>query len=59
MEYDEWKQVMNVNLGGVFLTSREMVRHLIASQKKGNIVNIVSQIAFCGSKHGKSHYAAQ
>lgn len=57
-EFSEWKRVIDTNLNGVFLTSREMVRHLIRNNNKGSIINIASQSAFNGSKHGKSHYAA-
>ncbi len=58
MAYSEWLKVMNVNLNGVFLTSREMVRYLLAGNKQGEIINIASQAAFNGAKRGKSHYSA-
>lgn len=58
MAYAEWEQVIKTNLSGTFLTCREMVRYLIGSERKGNIVNVASQAAYNGSKRGKSHYAA-
>lgn len=58
MDFDTWKQTMDVNLNGVFLTSRSMVNALIDANKKGKIVNITSQAAFNGSVTGKSNYSA-
>jgi 3-oxoacyl-[acyl-carrier protein] reductase len=55
--YDEWKQVMDINVGGIFLTSRAFMKGCIVAKKGGRVVNIVSQSAFNGSKRGKTHYA--
>lgn len=58
MSYELWNQVMAVNLGGVFLCCREMIRQAVAAEKPATIVNIASATAYLGSKNGKSHYAA-
>jgi len=58
MDWETWDRTIDVNLGGTFLTSREMVRHLIETERPGRIVNIASQAAFSGSATGKGHYAA-
>ncbi len=58
MSLTEWESVLRTNLTGTFLTSREMVNHLIGCNRTGCIVNIASQAAFNGSRTGKSHYAA-
>jgi len=56
--YELWNQVMAVNMGGVFLCCREMIRQAIAAQKPASIVNIASATAYLGSRNGKTHYAA-
>ena len=38
----EWNAVIDVNLKGVFFTSQQMGRHLIASGRGGAIVSIAS-----------------
>ncbi|MDP3447335.1 MAG: SDR family NAD(P)-dependent oxidoreductase, partial [Eubacteriales bacterium] len=42
---DEWNHVMAVNMGGVFLCCREMIRHAVAAAKPASIVNIASATA--------------
>ena len=56
--YELWNQVMAVNMGGVFLCCREMIRQAIAAGKPASIVNIASATAYLGSRNGKTHYAA-
>jgi len=58
MTEEEWSHTIRVNLTGTFLTSREMVRRLLAADRKGRIVNISSQAAFRGSTTGHSPYDA-
>jgi len=53
-----WNESIQVNLTGTFLTSREMVRRLLAAERTGRIVNISSQAAFRGSTTGHSPYDA-
>ena len=55
--YAEWRRVMDINVGGVFLTSRAFLKSRMASGG-GRIVNIASQSAYNGSRNGKTHYAA-
>lgn len=57
-KYEEWNRVMAVNLGGIFLCCREMIRHAVAAGKPASIVNIASATAYLGSRNGKTHYAA-
>ncbi len=54
---EEWKNVINTNLTGVFLTCREMVNYLLDNNLKGKIINVASQAAYNGSKNGKTAYA--
>ena len=56
--YEDWNRIMAVNLGGVFLCCREMVRQAVAVGKPASIVNIASATAYLGSRNGKTHYAA-
>jgi 3-oxoacyl-[acyl-carrier protein] reductase len=58
MPTETWKSTIDINLTGTFLCSREMVRHLLATERAGKIINIASQAAFNGSSTGKGHYAA-
>ena len=55
---ETWNRVMAVNMGGVFLCCREMMRACIAKNTAATIVNIASATAYLGSKNGKTHYAA-
>ena len=54
----EWNKTLAVNLGGAFLTSREFVRRLIPTGRKGRIVNVASQAAFRGLSTGHVPYDA-
>lgn len=56
--YELWIQVLAVNMGGVFLCCREMIRQAVAAGKPASIVNIASATAYLGSRNGKTHYAA-
>jgi 3-oxoacyl-[acyl-carrier protein] reductase len=59
MEAEEWDRTIRTNLTGTFLASREMLRRLSASGRRGGrIINVVSPAAFIGSSSGKAHYAA-
>jgi 3-oxoacyl-[acyl-carrier protein] reductase len=55
---EEWAATMQVNLTGTFLACREMVRRLLASGRRGRIVNVSSAAAYLGSSSGRSHYDA-
>jgi len=53
---DEWRQVIDTNLTGVFLASRAFVPHMQAN-KWGRIINITSIMARVGSA-GRAAYCA-
>lgn len=64
MTYEMWKQVMDTNLGGCFLTSRYAVPGMV-NQKKGKIINISSvwgnagasmEVAYSASKGGMNAF---
>jgi 3-oxoacyl-[acyl-carrier protein] reductase len=57
MDYAVWKQMMDVNLSGMFLCCREFIRRL-PKDEKGAVVNISSVAAYVGSKNGKTAYSA-
>lgn len=57
----DYDKVLNVNLKGVFFAAQEMTRHLMATKRRGKIVNISSVheelpfpnfAAYCASKGG-------
>ena len=58
MTEQQWSHTLRVNLTGTFLTSREMVRRLLAAGRPGRIVNVSSQAAFRGSTTGHAPYDA-
>ena len=53
---EEWERTFGVNVTGVFVASREVVKLWHNKGKRGNIVNIVSQAAFRGSTSGHLPY---
>ena len=56
MSLEQWQQVMDVNLTGVFLCGREAASHMIEAGTEGVIVNI-SSVSRAGNM-GQSNYAA-
>jgi meso-butanediol dehydrogenase/(S,S)-butanediol dehydrogenase/diacetyl reductase len=61
MSEERWEAVLDVNLKGTFLCTREAARHMIRQGQGGRIVNIASQAAksaalhlaaYAASKHG-------
>ena len=52
----DFQKCVEVNLQGMFLCSREILRRLLARGAKGRIVNVASQAAVRGSMHGKTAY---
>lgn len=54
--FDEWMEVVRVNLGGAFVVSRTFARRMLEGGG-GAIVNIASGRAFGGAVRG-SHYSA-
>jgi 3-oxoacyl-[acyl-carrier protein] reductase len=51
-----WEKTFATNVTGMFIASREVVRHLLQEQKEGTIINIASQAAFRGSTTGHLPY---
>ncbi|MPL78164.1 Dihydroanticapsin 7-dehydrogenase [bioreactor metagenome] len=47
IEYNEWKNVINVNLGSTFLFCKEVGKHMV-EQKSGRIINMASIIGTLG-----------
>lgn len=47
ISYEEWQQVMNVNVGSTFLLCQEVGRHMVA-QKYGKIINMASIVGTLG-----------
>ncbi len=56
MKEEDWDAVININLKGVFLCSKEAVK-LMVKQRYGRIVNIASVVAFMGNP-GQANYSA-
>lgn len=56
MKEEAWDSVMDINLKGVFLCSREAIKDM-AKQRYGRIVNITSVAAFMGNP-GQANYSA-
>lgn len=56
MKEEDWDSVMEVNLKGAFLCSKEAVK-LMTKQRYGRIVNIASIVAFTGNP-GQANYSA-
>lgn len=56
MKEEDWDAVMEVNLKGVFLCSKEAVK-LMTKQRYGRIINIASIVAFTGNP-GQANYSA-
>ncbi len=53
---DEWEYTFQVNVTGIFVACRELVKRLLAAKRKGRIINIASQAAFRGSTSGHLPY---
>lgn len=56
MKEEDWDAVININLKGVFLCTKEAVK-LMVKQRYGRIVNIASVVAFMGNA-GQANYSA-
>lgn len=57
MKLDEWQSVIDTNLTGVFLGSREALKYFLSKKKKGNIINI-SSVHEIIPRPSYVHYAA-
>lgn len=56
MKEEEWQQVIDVNLTGVFLCTKAVIRKMM-KQKHGKIVNISSVVGVTGNA-GQANYSA-
>jgi 3-oxoacyl-[acyl-carrier protein] reductase len=56
MKEEDWDSVININLKGTFLCSKEAVK-VMSKQRYGRIVNIASIVAFMGNA-GQANYSA-
>jgi 3-oxoacyl-[acyl-carrier protein] reductase len=56
MKDEDWESVLDVNLKGAFLCSREAIK-IMSKQRYGRIVNISSVVAFMGNA-GQVNYSA-
>jgi 3-oxoacyl-[acyl-carrier protein] reductase len=57
MSEEEWDQVLDINLKGVFNFSRYVVKKSMIKNRFGNIVNIASIVGIIGNP-GQANYAA-
>ena len=58
MESQAFRKTLEINLIAPFVLCRNFVNMCLEKNKKGKIVNMVSQAAFHGSTSGHAHYAA-
>lgn len=58
MTEEIWDRVMDINLRGAFVGSREAARHMIAAGQGGVIINVVSTAGFGGMAPGVSAYVS-
>lgn len=58
MEDKDFEYTLKVNLEAPFILCKLFVQQLLEQERKGKIINIVSQAAFHGSTTGHAHYAA-
>ncbi|HCC68662.1 MAG TPA: 3-oxoacyl-ACP reductase [Nitrospiraceae bacterium] len=56
MKDEDWDRVININLKGTFLCSREAIK-IMSKQRYGKIISIASIVAFMGNA-GQANYVA-
>ena len=54
---DEWDRILGVNLRGMFLCCKAVVRRMIAPSRSGRIINIASEVGKTGQAY-ITHYCA-
>lgn len=58
MKVEDFRRTLDINLIGPFMLCKKMINYCIDNERKGKIVNMVSQAAFHGSTSGHAHYAS-
>lgn len=58
MTAEAFRKTLDINLIGPFMLCKRMLNYCVEQNRKGKIVNLVSQAAFGGSTSGHAHYAA-
>jgi 3-oxoacyl-[acyl-carrier protein] reductase len=56
MKEEEWDDVININLKGVFLVTKAVTRQMM-KQRYGRIINVASIVGVCGNP-GQANYVA-
>ncbi|MDF9417073.1 3-oxoacyl-[acyl-carrier-protein] reductase [Bacillus altitudinis] len=56
MKENEWDDVININLKGVFNCTKAVTRHMM-KQRSGRIINVASVVGVCGNP-GQANYVA-
>ncbi len=59
VDLEHWQQLMDVNLTGVFLTSRKATDMMRAVDRKGRIINIASNTFFAGTPNMAAYVATK
>jgi 3-oxoacyl-[acyl-carrier protein] reductase len=57
MSQDDWKQVLDTNLGGAFNFCKAVIEQMVFKQRKGRIIN-VSSVAATRHNPGQANYSA-
>ncbi len=57
--WQDWRRVMDVNMGGVFLGSREAARRMVAGNREGVIINAASGAGRRGVQNISSYCASK
>ena len=56
MKYDEWKKVIDINLGSTFLLTKSAIKKMLKN-KYGRVINVTSIVGHTGNL-GQANYAA-
>ncbi|WP_226038214.1 SDR family NAD(P)-dependent oxidoreductase [Aquibacillus saliphilus] len=59
LSVDDWDDVININLRGTFLCSREAAKYIKENSNGGSIVNIASTRAFMSEKNSEAYAATK
>jgi len=57
MDEEEWDRVIDTDLKGVFLCTRDVAKEMVRAARGGRIVNI-SSVHYARPQEGRAHYAA-